>query len=514
MCLDLQNDPRNCGMCGKTCSDAEDCVAGMCKTACRANLRQPMTDDWGIRWDGLERAADTQAVAETTCTGIGGRLPMGTELFRVSATQSATVGQTTHVNPLWSGNPFNNAVYVTVQLSNGVTALSDATTKRNYRCVCPPPAPKAFTGAACHGPPNAACFALGKRYNMDVQDRAAMPQSAAMWECAQVRGHLPESVTYIEAIQSQLPNGSNAWLHSADEASYYVDIGVKWQNTQPIWTAPGNAGSLAQTTSYPFRCVGLDHDPGVHPHEVPAEFVGPTSLFKGETADNPPAAFPVAHDVCFDRGGHLARSTELGELIMQGLPNGSGAYLWTSDQAAYYSPGGQFLVKAVSWTGVSRRFKHYHTGVAAEGVTWIYKTTASAPFRCIYYPIDKAYNGPNESDCQGGCMKVAAAGSSAAQWFDKADRPASDFVSAVATCRLKGGRLVSERDMTEAIRHGLPGGSGAWLMTWDMGDGARPHVVKWTGVDTGFTDQYPTYSTWIDLPGNYPFRCTWTNELR
>lgn len=521
-CLDLATDAKNCGACGKTCADTEDCVAGTCVTACRARLRQPIADGWGTRWDGLERAADTQAAAELACTGIGGRLPTPTEMFRVSATQSATVGQTSHVNYLWSGAPRGPGQGIIVRLSDGLPAVSDATVaRRNYRCVCPGSTPTAFTGNACHGPPNAPCFALSATHNMDIEDRVPLPKVSAMWECAQARGRIAESLTYIEAIQQQLPNGTSRWLYTADEGNYQASIVVKWMNTQPIWTAAGNVTAVARTELRPFRCVGLKTNPGPHPRMIDGQFVGTTSLLKGDGADNPAQPWALAHDTCAARGGHLARTAELGELVMQGLPGGSARSLWTADEMGYN--GTQFLVGTLAWMGVAPTMPYFYTAATTSGVTWAYKTTAAGyPFRCLYYPVDTTYRGPAEADCQGGCMRFTAKDSPATLWVDQMDRPRSNLESAIFTCRSKGGHLASTRDLTEAIRQGLPNGAGtgAYVMTWDIGlgdgtaAGINPKVVTWTGEERTFTDQHPRHGTWVTLAASHPFRCMWTNELR
>jgi hypothetical protein len=90
--------------------------------------------------------------------------------------------------------------------------------------------------------------------------------------------------------------------------------------------------------------------------------------------------------------------------------------------------------------------------------------------------------------------------------------------TASRACANLGGHLASERDYTEAIRHGLPNGSGAMLHSSDLASGNLGTVlalsVKWTGVDLGFTDLNPAYAGWLDPVTAAPYRCVWTNELR
>src|SRR5258706_4280255 len=87
-------------------------------------------------------------------------------------------------------------------------------------------------------------------------------------------------------------------------------------------------------------------------------------------------------------------------------------------------------------------------------------------------------------------------------WFDSADRAAKNQSDATADCAAVGARLASERDLTEAIRAGLPGGSApSYVLTSDFAFGcstACPSVyyatvAKWTGVQPAFDDEYGTY---------------------
>jgi hypothetical protein len=523
-CVDTQASDQHCGGCGKPCLVGQTCVGGTCKVSCSASLHNRIVDPWGLEWDGLERAPQNLMNATQACSDIEGRLPTATELYRVSAVQTAAVGQTVNINYLWAQNPRDPANQVILRLSDAsvTTSATDVGTTRNFRCVCPQPARKEFLGNSCYGPPGGECFTLsteGKRMNIDMQDRAPVPKAAAMWECAQVHAHVAQYLSLAEAIQSSLPNGSTNWLHTGDDANYANSTGIKWQNTQPIWQVNGNTNTIAMTTHFPFRCAGTNYDAGRHPNTVTGEFIPNTSYYKGELNDSALADWPTAHDTCYSRGGHLARSTELGELIMQGMPNGSNVLLWSSDQGSYN--GNQFLGITVQWSGVAKLFKYYYNG-AAEGTNWAYKTDPMHAYRCIYYPIDTQYMGPAASDCNGGCFKLTLPGATpASMWLDSMDRPAALLESAINTCRGKGGHLASERDLMEAIRKGLPNGSGNYVATWDIGygdgtgAGTRYMIVKWSGTDTNFNDQYNTYMTNADLTNaTIASRCMWSNELR
>ena len=157
-----------------------------------------------------------------------------------------------------------------------------------------------------------------------------------------------------------------------------------------------------------------------------------------------------------------------------------------------------------------------NTGAADQTLTWDYKT-GTHPFRCIWYPIDPMYLAP--TTCNGGCFEIDMPGSTAVakMWFDSMDRASSLPGAAYGDCAAAGGVLASERDLTEAIRFGLPNGTGAmpvpWIWTSDFGQG-NITIVKWTDVDMAFTDGYSGYATWAGPTAQYRYRCMWTNELR
>jgi hypothetical protein len=512
-CIDTQGDPGNCGACGAACATGESCIAGACQVPCDASkLMASITDPWGTSWDGLERTAATLDAASVECGTFGGRLPTATEVYRVSASRSGAVGQAFHTNYLWSRTANDRTSQVTARLSDGATsaATAAAPTAVQYRCVCAAQQ-RAFTGARCNGPAGAECFRAGP-YNIDKDDRPALRKSAAVQECVAEHAHVAELPLLGPAIRGGLP-GSNAFISVADDSRYDMTTTIRWSGTS--WELPGNASTAALTTPMPFRCAGTAAPVTTGGTAATGEFRPTGSPYRSETADHPTAAWAAAHDACWKTGGHLPRRAELAELIGQGLPGGTNQYLWTSDQLGYESNGLQFLVGVLRWNGLDRRYPFEYTGAADSTATWVYKT-GSQPFRCIYYPIDPSFQPP--ASCNGGC-NVRSAGSPAVSiFFDQTDRPAATVAAAIADCASAGGYLASERDLTEAVRDGLPNGTDNWLLTWDIGIGngtaSNVHVVKWAGTARAMDDQYPAFMTWADPVTPRPYRCMWTNELR
>jgi hypothetical protein len=211
-------------------------------------------------------------------------------------------------------------------------------------------------------------------------------------------------------------------------------------------------------------------------------------------------------------------------MIMAGIPNGTNNGQWTSDGAGYVGNGNGFLNTWLNYTNAAS-FNWYNSG---GNVGWNYKNSAVGGLgyhRCIYYPVDTTYTGPANSDCEGGtCFKLTL-GNRTHMWFDSFDRTKANYITAFKTCNAKGGHLAHERDLTEAIRSGLPNGSNQSLITTDMESGAHgqasyPEVgcANWNGTDLNFDDLYSARSTWCgyiyNTANQWPYRCVWTDELR
>jgi hypothetical protein len=393
--------------------------------------------------------------------------------------------------------------------------------------VCPPPAATGFVGNNCFGPVATPCFGMGgenNKYNMDTEDRAPLPKGSAIWECANARGHLASPFQLTEAIQKGIGTGSGQWLHTSDDVNAGANVVLSWTvPAQFAFRYNGNVNAISNSgqlqTARPFRCVGPNFASGTHPATVPNEWTAPVPGYKGETRDSTAVGFAAALDACWNRGGHLPTATESGELALLGLTGGTNVFLWTSDQTGH--DGVNFTVAVARWNAAE-------PPVYAGGAdySWAHKHEGNPvrPHRCVYYPVDAAYNGPQPASCSGGCSMFTLPGTSGAKmWLDGTNRAAAPIATAIDTCRQAGGHLPSERDLAEAIRHGLAGGAGpgGWIYAaeLEMGNSAADiniGVVQWTQTTPAFDDSYPTYSTWVAPyePAGRPFRCFWTNELR
>jgi hypothetical protein len=521
VCEELQTDARNCGACGVACGYGQACVAGACAPDCAASLRAPVEDSRGAIWDGLERSKTTWANAEAACAAIGGRLPLVTEAYRVSLKGSGEVGQSYEVNPLWTRVPKDASNTYRVTMSTGlIDGDVTASGSNAYRCVCPPAPPPGFSGYACNGPAGAACTALSGSnagYSMDSEDRAPISVTGAMAECAFLQARLPTFLTYAEAIVDGLPHGSSTYLHAADATSASANVTVSWTDSATTWTPATSTKSQDGTTALPFRCIGRT-TPAPAATGVAVDAFSGAGGVAADAADRVEALWSIAFDACYDVGGHLPYSFELGALVRQGLPGGSNLPLWNADQLGYNGTSAYF-VGSTRWNGVAL---DYEQGSATFVGALDKATTTPQLHRCIYYPVDPAYVPPATTSCSSGCLEVSLGGARGAKlWIDKGNRSPADLISAIDVCRRAGAHLASVRDYMAAVRKGALGGAGAWLHTADIGQysGTVPKAmqVKWSNVDTGFSDLSAAgYSRWSDvgLGDSAAYRCVWSNEFR
>lgn len=508
-CRDIQSDPKNCNGCGMACATGDVCVFGECQPPCdTSKLVAIVVDPWGVSWDGIERPAAALDAALVTCSAFGGRLPTATELYRVSAGQSGAVGTTAQTNPLWSLAPVDMLHQATIKLSDGTFTSVPAASATSFRCVCPAALPRTFTSTHCNGDPASPCFEVAG-YNVDTKDRPALPRSAATSECITDRAHLIDAPLLAEAIRGGLP-GPGSGVMTADQWIYSESTQISWSGPATGWQLGGSLASVNNRSSAPFRCAATKLAQSPNANMIANVFHPRLSKYAGESTDRAAAPWAAAHDACFAAGGHLPRSGELVELISQRLPNGSGMEVWTSDEVGYNNV--QFLAAVNTWSGVNERYNDAYGG-ADQTLNWVYKTETH-PFRCIWYPLDPMYTAP--TSCNGGCIEIDLPGNPVAKmWFDAMDRPLALPGDAFGDCEAAGGHLASERDFTEAIRAGLPNGSGPNTSLWtsDVVQGEMT-ILWWSNVETAFSDEFPTYMSWQGVSLMSRYRCMWTNELR
>lgn len=478
-----------------------------------------LKDSWGFSWDGIERQSGTWASAKLDCESRGGRLPTATELYRVSGAHKSEIGDSYETNYLWSLTTWSEANKVRIRLTDGAVTNTAATSNAPYRCVWSNNPTTHFTGNHCYGEPGSECWTAvhNGKMSMDTMNRPAMSYMAAVWECNYYYGHLATLQDYTENIRQGLPNGtgtSGTWSWTSDHNSYRGAHIVRWTNNDTTFAAYGDNRQTWQTrgtSSYHFRCIGVNQAVGANPQEFADEFVG-RSYLKARTTTTATGQYVAGSDICFEQGGHLIDASDLEQLVMEGMPNGPGTggsdYIYTSESSDYR------YVQIARWGGVDTTYTGYHS----EHVTWS-SPTNNYQHRCAFYPLDPDFEEPEVADCVGGCYSVekGPADAKLKYYMDSFDRsPTVTWAQAMDACVAAGGRLPTAHQLTELIRSGLPNGFNLYLWTADgSNEGSNhPAVYRWNGVDTSFNATNSTYKTWQAATSAYGYRCLFTNELR
>jgi hypothetical protein len=484
----------------------------MCAADCRASLHAPVDDPWGMSWDGFERPQATYLAARSACEAIGGRLPTATEIIRAGV-RTAAVGDGYQTDLLWTIAPLDATNALAVRLSNGTSSSYGMTALGpNHRCVCPPARPAAFTGSACYTTglgDGCAPFPGDPGFNMDAEERTALPRVAAAYECALAGGELPTSERLIAALAGGLPNLTAAAIEAADAA------GTGAGQVLTVTSAAAPAFVVAGPADYrAFRCIG-PAAAGI-PAAVADAFVEPRGERKMDAADRPAAPYATALFDCLSRGGHLPTSSELMAFAVQGLPAaGQTGQRWSADHT---TPA---IVETFAWPGTAYWPVDVDLATTAATANGIDATQAartakagSLPYRCVYHAVRPGY-APPAAACAGGSCLTVAVGTRARMWFQ--NRPhggttSDTYLSAVTGCAGLGGRLASVRDLVEAIHAGLENPYNAVIHTSDFVDAANVRTLQWSG--TYPSDPDPNASFGAVAAGSKSYVCMWTDEIR
>jgi hypothetical protein len=317
-------------------------------------------------------------------------------------------------------------------------------------------------------------------------DRPSLTYVGASWECAFLGAHLPLSLSLAENIQHGLPNGSNAWLWTADHARYDVADVVRWTGTNPAgWNATYSTYwswvTRASNSRYRFRCMGDVAPPAPNVGGPPVDplawgdvFVGASTGLVSHGKNLSAAKWEEAVTDCFERGGQVPHTRDWMELIRDGLPNGAGTssnWVWSSDWSH------QSYVQIVQWAGVDLAYTGYHSQYGSWGALG----AQQYPYRCTWYPVDAAYAGP--ALCSGGQFPCYTTQKGTGPvptrtWVDPIDRSPATWANAAKTCASEGGHLASMREYVALVRDGLPNGQG-------------PNNWVWSSDSEGNTDTNP-----------------------
>jgi hypothetical protein len=294
-------------------------------------------------------------------------------------------------------------------------------------------------------------------------------------------------------------------------------IVVDWVGTNVSWFPSQNfASTNAYNGAWPdkyyrVRCIGIADRTGLTP-PVAGEFVHEAEFVAAHASDQSLVTYLDAIDLCRGAGGHVIDNLEALSLVVGGLPNGSGLGMWTAEHGdlamltMYWNDQEPYIWPPNAFVG---------TGETGFGQDWFSLT--SHPYRCIFYATQEWVE---PTDCKGNCFVVHQGNSY--QALDREDRTPVTYFQAADHCRAFGARLPSTRDLEEAIRLGLPNGTGVgiWSTSSHVSDNSGPPklVVRWTGSNQFWSPPNDFASGLVGynsaFPGETkPYRCVWTNEV-
>ena len=247
--------------------------------------------------------------------------------------------------------------------------------------------------------------------------------------CFSLGGHLASTTDLFELIHGGVPGvGSAAWVLTADlwaRSPFGQPFTLGWDtetSDPPAYTAGsqssgcsnfscgaylGTYNDQGSPSSQPARCVWYPIDPvyagpstcigGCFRHEV----AGSQRVYWADSTDRlalsevDPLAkqqYLAAVQDCADEGGHLPTWRELAALVRAGLPNGTGATVWTSDRVTLSNPadgsGGEYPLYGLiaNWLGVTSDYaptgsalSQTHTGDMLGD-----RSTGNLPYRCVW----------------------------------------------------------------------------------------------------------------------------------
>jgi len=341
----------------------------------------------------------------------------------------------------------------------------------------------------------------------------------------------PNAKAACEAVGGRLPTATEAWRVGASQSAtvgtpyegnslwtltpWHVN-GATQQHTLAKLNDPGGDSSISfanDSTPSPFRCVWPD--PGLPPGfsgnrcHGPAgsacfQAVGDGRRLNLDTYDRPSLTYAGASWECAFYGAHLPLSRSLAENIVNGLPNGSNAWVWTSDHPHYA------YADVLRWSGT-----HPAGWNATYPSNWSWASRSNPTryrFRCM-----GDGRAPQPNPATPGDLATWGApftGASTSLVSHSNNLPAAKWEHALTDCFSRGGQLPHTRDWMELIRDGLPNGAGtagtdyAWSSDWSSL--AYAQVIRWAGVDRDYTGYYSQYGTWSALGAKAsPYRCAW-----
>lgn len=334
--------------------------------------------------DRLDRLPLPYTIALQECAGQGAALPSMPSLVRAvraglpsgsnnslwTASHQGQSGGTNQMGTVrWTdvaSNFLADAPEVSAALISGFLP---------FRCV----GPSTVRNANLAAPGNAFAGA-NSRVLFASADQGPGTFLEAVAACRAAGAHLPRQAELALAVGAGLPNGTGA-PNITGEIVAGTNMGsVSWAGTNPFALDEGQPYGRDFPNPYPYRCAWYPLNPSFVPpttctggcYTSTVSAAGVPATLVADSTNRPAALWAVAVQTCADLGGRLASHRDYAELILSGLPNGSGPYVWAADRS---TPG---AAHAVFWYGVET------TWSTASYIEVAGPSTVSLPYRCVW----------------------------------------------------------------------------------------------------------------------------------
>ncbi|WP_154223375.1 hypothetical protein [Marinicella rhabdoformis] len=319
----------------------------------------------------------------------------------------------------------------------------------------------------------------------DGVERAAKPWLEASQICLAAGGRLP-TITELYRVSGDYKSE----LGSSYETNFLWSQ-TWWDKTNKarVRLTDGAVNNALTTNNNPYRCIwpspSMSYFAGNHCMGEPGDGCWNHAGYSSnkvsmDKVERPAVSYVAATDECAFVNAHLADQQDFAENIINGLPNGSNSWQWTSDHVRYD------INSVVRWQDVDTTFDESNSSY----VSWAGRSSSTNKFRCVGvneaigpYPITLA----NEFIAPTTQVKAVDVTSASATYADSID-----------VCFNQGGHMAHSRDFMELVRTGLSNGPGPAGYAWtsDYSDADKTQVARWTSVDTEYTGYYSEYVTW------------------
>ncbi|MBN1698141.1 MAG: hypothetical protein JW881_11555 [Spirochaetales bacterium] len=225
-------------------------------------------------------------------------------------------------------------------------------------------------------------------YSWDATVRAQTTWENADAICKSKGGRLP-TITELYRNCHNNPNGFGGSISSPDESYYlWTMIGFSPDNMVAVRLSDGNGTNYTKTSSCYFRCVWPDKEYDTFrksyvygpPGEDGFRVAMNGNRFAMDTFDRPEVTYNSAVREAAFYHAFIPPESVFTSTIRDGLPNGSGNFIWTSDRARYDQQ------EVVGWTGTydpetSSYADQWSTDASDQTQRY---GTVQLPYRCVW----------------------------------------------------------------------------------------------------------------------------------